>query len=188
MTTWLAHLVEHHRKKTLAVFLVVLVVSLVGISRLTVENRFIDHFKETTEIYRGMALIDRKLGGTTPLDVILDADPEYFAELEALEEFTEEEDEFMEGEEAEAGLSGTSYWYNSERLQTLEQVHRYLEQLSENLNERGRAVVIKAALVVAQSDGEVKDEEIELLSEMGEAMGMTPEQVREAATTTDEDE
>ncbi len=131
ITTWLAYLVEGHPKTTLAVFLVVIMLSLVGISRLTVENRFIDHFKETTEIYRGMELIDRKLGGTTPLDVILDADPEFFADLEALEEFAEDEDDFLEGEEAWAGLSGTSYWYTQAQLEVLAGVHRYLEGLPE---------------------------------------------------------
>ncbi|MDJ0838599.1 MAG: MMPL family transporter [Acidobacteriota bacterium] len=43
-----------------------------GISRLSVENRFIDYFKEDTEIYRGMLLIDEEMGGTTPLEIILD--------------------------------------------------------------------------------------------------------------------
>jgi predicted RND superfamily exporter protein len=42
-----------------------------GISRLEVENRFIDYFHESTEIYQGMELLDSKLGGTIPLDIIL---------------------------------------------------------------------------------------------------------------------
>ncbi len=52
--------------------------SVVGISKLSVENRFIDYFKEKTEIYRGMEQIDRELGGTTPLDVIIDAPADFF--------------------------------------------------------------------------------------------------------------
>lgn len=44
-----------------------------GISRLEVENRFIDYFHESTEIYKGMELLDAKLGGTIPLDIILSA-------------------------------------------------------------------------------------------------------------------
>ena len=48
-------------------------------SRLTVENRFIDYFQEDTEIHQGMMLIDRKLGGTTPLDIIIDAPAEHLA-------------------------------------------------------------------------------------------------------------
>ncbi len=63
------------RRSTL-VFSVALIfglVSVYGLSRLTVENRFIDYFKSTTEIHQGMELIDRSLGGTMSLDVIIDA-------------------------------------------------------------------------------------------------------------------
>ena len=45
--------------------------SVIGISRLEVENSFINYFNKNTEIYKGMKLIDEKLGGTTPLEVIL---------------------------------------------------------------------------------------------------------------------
>jgi hypothetical protein len=53
--------------------LIFALVSVYGLSRLTVENRFIDYFKSTTEIYQGMEVIDRNLGGTMSLDVIIDA-------------------------------------------------------------------------------------------------------------------
>ena len=58
----------------------------IGISKLEVENRFIDHFKSSTEIYQGMELIDRELGGTIPLEYVIDADADYYASLEELEE------------------------------------------------------------------------------------------------------
>ncbi|WP_273285683.1 efflux RND transporter permease subunit [Reinekea forsetii] len=45
--------------------------TLIGISRLIVENSFIDYFDEETEIYQGMTVIDQRLGGTTPLEVIV---------------------------------------------------------------------------------------------------------------------
>jgi len=45
--------------------------TLVGISRLIVENSFIDYFDKETEIYQGMIVIDQRLGGTTPLEVIV---------------------------------------------------------------------------------------------------------------------
>ena len=45
--------------------------TLVGISRLIVENSFIDYFDKETEIYQGMTVIDQRLGGTTPLEVIV---------------------------------------------------------------------------------------------------------------------
>ena len=45
--------------------------SIFGISKLEVENSFINYFSKKTEIYKGMKLIDEELGGTTPLEVIL---------------------------------------------------------------------------------------------------------------------
>jgi uncharacterized protein len=54
----------------------VLIGAVWGMTRLTVETRFIDYFQEDTEIYQGMLQIDRKLGGTTPLDIVIDAPEE----------------------------------------------------------------------------------------------------------------
>ena len=104
------------------------VLALIGIPMLDVENRFIDHFKSTTEIYKGMELIDTELGGTVPLDVIIDADEEFYAYLEELQDsepflddpFAEEED-----------TSGVSYWFNTEMLGKAEELHDYLDGLPE---------------------------------------------------------
>ncbi|MGD8874490.1 MAG: MMPL family transporter, partial [Gammaproteobacteria bacterium] len=73
ITQFFATLIERHGKAVIIAFILIVLLSIAGTTRLTVENRFIDYYKESTEIYRGMELIDRKLGGTTPLDVILDA-------------------------------------------------------------------------------------------------------------------
>ena len=64
---------------TLAVYGLIAVAAAAGLARVQVENRFIDNFKDSTEIYRGLVAIDRELGGTMPLDVILEADPAFFA-------------------------------------------------------------------------------------------------------------
>lgn len=66
-----AILTEHHGTKILITSILLTVLSFIGISKLVVENRFIDYFRQSTEIYQGMKLIDEKLGGTTPLDVII---------------------------------------------------------------------------------------------------------------------
>ncbi len=68
----LAKGIERFSNPILVVSLVIVVLGVMGVGKLSVENRFIDYFKESTEIYKGMVLIDRKLGGTTPLDVVLD--------------------------------------------------------------------------------------------------------------------
>jgi hypothetical protein len=73
MTLYFARATEHFGNGILLVNLLAVVVIVVGVSRLQVENRFIDYFKDTTEIYQGMELLDSKLGGTIPLDIILSA-------------------------------------------------------------------------------------------------------------------
>jgi predicted RND superfamily exporter protein len=130
-TGFLSILVERHSRMILSLFAVGALVSVLGIMRLTVENRFIDNFKKTTDIYRGMEMIDNKLGGTTPLDVILDADADFFSEPE--EEWEEGSiwAELEEEYEEDAGLSGTSYWYTDYRLGRIRSLHTYLDALPE---------------------------------------------------------
>ena len=51
--------------------LIVAGLSALGISRLDVENRFIDYFRDSTEIYQGLSVIDNNLGGTTSLEILI---------------------------------------------------------------------------------------------------------------------
>lgn len=70
-TRHLANHVEHFGGLVLGVALLLALLAGWGITRLEVENRFIDYFKPSTEIYQGMELLDARLGGTIPLDVVL---------------------------------------------------------------------------------------------------------------------
>ncbi|MEA3544577.1 MAG: MMPL family transporter, partial [Thermodesulfobacteriota bacterium] len=149
ITRTCAHWVEHRDKSTLTIFAILAVLSVIGISKLTVENRFIDYFKPTTEIYQGMELIDRQLGGTTPLDVIIDADPDFFAAQTHEDIFAEDDpfaDDFFDEEEAEAGLSGSSYWYSSYQIDTLKQIHNYLDKLPET----GKVLSMATTMIMMQ--------------------------------------
>ncbi len=108
--------------------------SLVGIGQLTVENRFIDYFKKSTDIYQGLAVIDQELGGISPLEVILDATRETAPEID----IGEEDDEFAEFDDYLAGLedtqddfTATSYWYNRIGIRKIDKIHKYLEGLPE---------------------------------------------------------
>ena len=73
LTRLFARATEHYHRPILIIALVIGAGAAAGMAQLTVENRFIDYFQKDTEIYQGMVLIDRKLGGTTPLDIIIDA-------------------------------------------------------------------------------------------------------------------
>ena len=80
LTPFLARFTEAHGLMILVTCGIAFILSVVGITRLTVENSFIDYFKHTTEIYQGMKVIDQNLGGTTPLDVIIDFEKDEVSE------------------------------------------------------------------------------------------------------------
>lgn len=129
ITRRFAQLIERRGKGTLITYGAVVILSVLGIFKLTVENRFIDYFKKTTEIYQGMLLIDQQMGGTTPLELILNPTKEFLAfDPEAGPEGEPEEGEEIY-EEDEAGISGESYWFNIFELETVTKVHDYLESL-----------------------------------------------------------
>ena len=119
-----ARITEAHGKKILAASIALAVISTLGISKLEVENRFIDYFREKTEIFQGMSLVDRKLGGTTPLDIIVnfDIEPMDFDAFDA-------DDAFFEDEEPE---SKTDYWVSDVIIrEEIEEIHDYLDSLPE---------------------------------------------------------
>ena len=84
LTVRLAGVADRHGNAVLVTSALLCVLVAVGVSRLKVENRFIDYFKESTEIYQGMQLLDSQLGGTIPLDIIIKA-PDRDAPLPGLE-------------------------------------------------------------------------------------------------------
>lgn len=113
---------EHHPTTVLTVSLLLLAISSYGISTLEVENRFIDYFHDSTEIYQGMSVIDKNLGGTITLDIILDepsaktisSDGEgSFAQADMGDEFYDpaEADEFSVDE---SGFGGEEFFGDSD--------------------------------------------------------------------------
>ncbi|WP_415290914.1 efflux RND transporter permease subunit [Candidatus Pelagibacter sp. Uisw_136] len=99
----------------------VVALSVNGISKLEVENSFINYFNKNTEIYKGMKLIDEKLGGTTPLEVILK-----FPKNVAVE--SKEDDEF-ESWDDEGGKDDEKYWFTKDKIEKIQNVHNYLDNL-----------------------------------------------------------
>ena len=100
----------------------VIFLSIVGINKLEVENSFINYFKKNTEIYKGMKLIDEKLGGTTPLEIILK-----FPKKEINDEIDDEEDDW--GDEKDD--NDEKYWFTKDKIDKIKRVHEYLEDLPE---------------------------------------------------------
>ena len=71
-------------------FVIIALVSIFGLSKLSVENSFINYFKKNTEIYQGLNFIDKELGGTIPLEIVFnDFASAYWADAGLREEFHE---------------------------------------------------------------------------------------------------
>ena len=99
----------------------VIILSVIGISRLEVENSFINYFNKNTEIYKGMKLIDKNLGGTTPLEIILKFPDKVETEIDDDDEFEDWEDEESQDDE--------KYWFTKDKVDKIQAVHNYLDGL-----------------------------------------------------------
>ena len=103
-------------------FLIILL-SLIGISKLEVENSFINYFNKETEIYKGMKKIDDDLGGTTPLNIILKF---------PTKNTSNSDDEFSEwDEDTESNEEKSKYWFTRDKMDKILKVHDYLDSLPE---------------------------------------------------------
>ena len=142
-TAKFAWLTEHYGTLILLTALSLAALSAYGISKLEVENRFIDYFRSDTEIYRGMETIDTALGGTTPLDIIIQAPVFDEPTINDVEEFESTDDDYsldddyafedeygdMEEELAQDDASGLaeSYWFSSAGLADLEKLQTFID-------------------------------------------------------------
>ncbi len=121
ITNLLSNLSLNHQIPVFGLTIIIILVSIFGISKLEVENSFINYFSKKTEIYKGMKLIDEELGGTTPLEVILK-----FPKIK--KEKTDENDDFEDwGEESD--LDDEKYWFTKDKIETISNVHNYLDDL-----------------------------------------------------------
>ena len=121
VTSLLGNIAISNKNLIFSTTIVVIFLSLYGISRLEVENSFINYFNKKTEIYKGMKLIDDKLGGTTPLDVIVK-----FGETEKLA--NNEEDDFEDwGEEDDQNIE--KYWFTKDKIDKIDKIHDYLDSI-----------------------------------------------------------
>jgi predicted RND superfamily exporter protein len=151
ITSVLAKFTESHGVLIMALSVLVLICSLFGILRLEVENSFIDYFDETTEIYRGMKVIDQSLGGTTPLEVIADFGGPGVPQP-AAEPAAESDDIFDEFDQAS---TDEKYWFTADKMRRIKAVHRYLDSLPET----GKVLSLTSVLDIAErlNDGRPLD-------------------------------
>jgi predicted RND superfamily exporter protein len=142
-----------------------------GSTKLIVENRFIDYFDEGTEIHQGMLEIDKNLGGTATLDIII---REPFEEIsdDLIGDDLIDDDFFDEGLFDDDDSNASGYWWNVYSLAELESIHDYLESLPEI----GKVLSVSSGIKLARmiNDGEdLNDLELALLR------SVLPEDIRE---------
>jgi len=145
LTRLLSHLAIRRTGLILAAMLISFVGATFGISRLSLDNRFVEYFRADTEIHQGLKFIDEKLGGTMPMDIIVNFEPYEEPELdESSDFFTEEEDDYPE-----------KYWYTPDKIQYLKDFHDYLNPKPEV----GKVVSLSSLEQVARSfnDGKPLD-------------------------------
>lgn len=141
VTTWLATFTRTRGTAILTTAGLLAVVSAFGISKLTVENSFIDYFGRDTEIYQGMKLIDEKLGGTTPLDVLL-----YLGGPDDDEPYTDEAFDDDDFDDTETGIDDeAAYWFTASKVERIKRVHDYLDEIPEVGKVLSLASVIRVA-------------------------------------------
>ena len=118
-TNILGQLSINNKNLIFIISIAIFFISIFGISRLEVENSFINYFSKNTEIYKGMKLIDEKLGGTTPLEVIIK-----FPKKDT--ETVDDEDEWGESETED---DESKYWFTKDKIDKIDKVHNYLDSL-----------------------------------------------------------
>jgi len=146
LTSFLAGFTGTYGRTILVSSAIIFGISLLGISRLVVENSFIDYFKDTTEIYQGLKVIDQKLGGTSPLDVIIEVDEtEASSQVLASGSDAKSDDEFEEFDEFETTEDDGRYWFTADKMARITKIHDYLDSLPETGKVLSLATMLKIA-------------------------------------------
>lgn len=138
-TRALANATMHHGNKIILVSVVLAVLTVVGITRLKVENSFINYFSDSTEIYQGLKLIDDKLGGTTPLDIIL--------KFDTYDEGEEETDDEFDALFGDIESDPADYWFTNYKIDLVKEVHDYLD----GREEIGKVLSLASVVRIAES-------------------------------------
>ena len=129
--------------KIIASAFLILIISVFGISKIKVENRFIDYFHEDTEIHQGMLEIDKKLGGTTPFDIIIDKPINYDDDFEDNDDFEIDELSELLGDNEEE-IKG--YWLSNPKFKEIVKIHDYLDSQPETGKVLSLATLYKLAI------------------------------------------
>lgn len=142
-------IVENYGKTIIVVSILAVVFSITGSSKLFVENSFINYFKPSTEIYKGMKVIDENLGGTSPLDIIIkfkDEEKTTPIKNKNQDEYDDFENEFDEKN------SDKQYWFSEDKMDTIMAIHNYLETIPEIGKVQSLATLLKVGEILNKNE------------------------------------
>ena len=166
--TKLAFITLKNGNQIALLFFLIAASMLYGISKLEVENRFIDYFSPETEIYQGMLLLDQELGGTATLEILIDQPAQELFDDSLFEDDDLFEDDLFEDDSSEA----SGYWWNASSLSKLESIHDYLDSIPEMGKVLSVASGIKLARLI-NDNNDLNDLELALLR------SVLPEDIKE---------
>ena len=146
---YFANISNFFGKKIIFLAFIIFLIGTIGVAQLKVENSFIDYFKNSSEIYKGMKLIDQKLGGTTLLDITLDFDESFEEDVyrEDVDEFAIDDFDFLD-EEALSSNNASKLFFTSSKMNLISKVHNYLERQPEIGKVMSFATLLKVGKVM----------------------------------------
>jgi hypothetical protein len=88
--------VYNHRNAVLAIAVIVVVVSLVGIMRVSVDSSLVSYFKQDTDVVKAEKVLNEKFAGTTVLNVVFEGkepdrmkDPALLRKIDKMQDYAE---------------------------------------------------------------------------------------------------
>ncbi|MCR6577174.1 efflux RND transporter permease subunit [Campylobacter insulaenigrae] len=144
--TFCANASLNHRKIIYLISFVCMIIAVVGIFKIKVENSFVNYFKDDSRIKQGLLVIDKELGGTMPLDVIVKFQDE--------KNQNNTEDDFEN--EFNALAQDDRYFFSSDKTRVAAKVHNFLIQQKYV----GSVLSLQSLLELGQNinDGKVLDD------------------------------
>ncbi len=142
-------IVENYSKTIILLAILTFVFSLSGASKLFVENSFINYFKSSTEIYKGMKEIDENLGGTSPLDIVVkfkSDDKKAEIKIQNQDEYDDFENEFKQKDDDK------QYWFSQDKMDTIIAIHDYLETIPEIGKVQSLATLLKVGEIINKNE------------------------------------
>jgi len=125
---WFAKIATREPNRINLAALAALALAILGITQLGLGNRIVEYFRSDTEIRQGLEFIDRNLGGTVPMDVIVSFPP--YEEQEAIvdDPFADNFDPFAEEQPDDFPQR---FWFTPEKLAVVDELQQYIESRPE---------------------------------------------------------